>query len=71
MLQGIDLEKLHRLTAENSDANEIISQLLENHKFIVSKISHEIRNPLTIIHSTLQLLESQHPDLESYKYWPE
>lgn len=69
MLHDIDKAKLTRLMDENPDVNKIISQLLENHNYIVSKISHEIRNPLTLIYSTLQLLEKQHPDLKDYRHW--
>ena len=30
---------------------------------------HEIRNPLTLVYSTLQLLETRHPKITSDKYW--
>ena len=37
----------------------------------ISTISHEIRNPLTLVYSTLQLLESQHPEVLSFRHWNE
>lgn len=40
-------------------------------QFVVSKISHELRNPLTIIYSTLQLIESKYPEVKTFDYWPE
>lgn len=40
-------------------------------QFIISKISHELRNPLTIIYSTLQLMERKHPELKNFDHWPE
>ncbi len=67
MLQNIDNDKYESLRASNNDAREIIDTLLENHKLIVSTISHEIRNPLTLVYSSLQLLMSQHPELSDYK----
>lgn len=35
----------------------------------LSMLSHEIRNHLTLIYSTLQLIESQHPEVKGFKYW--
>lgn len=32
---------------------------------------HEIRNPFTLIYSTLQLIEAQHPEVSDFKYWKE
>lgn len=39
-------------------------QLNKDNQLLISKISHELRNPLTIIYSTLQLIESRHPERE-------
>ena len=35
----------------------------------VSMITHEIRNPLTLVYSTVQLIESKHPEVAQYEYW--
>jgi len=40
-------------------------------KMEISTISHEIRNPLTLVYSTLQLIESQHPEVLTFRYWPQ
>ena len=61
MLTNIDINKMNRLMEENKDARIIISQLLENHHTAVSMIAHEIRNPLTLVSSSLQVIEAQHP----------
>ena len=45
--------------------------LNKNDQFMLSKISHELRNPLTIIYSTLQLIETQHPEAKNFRHWPE
>jgi len=34
-------------------------------------ISHEIRNPLTLISSSLQLIERSHPETYGYRFWPQ
>lgn len=37
--------------------------------YMFSKLSHEIRNPLTSLHSSVQFIESQHPEVRDFKYW--
>lgn len=43
----------------------------QNTQMIISKISHELRNPLTMIYSTLQLIETQHPETKDFRHWPD
>ena len=58
-----DEKQLHRLMNENSDNYILIQKLLDFQQLTISKISHEIRNPLTLISSTLQLIQKQHPEV--------
>lgn len=44
-------------------------QLDVNYTFSLAQISHEIRNPLTLINSTIQLLAHKHPNLASDDLW--
>lgn len=69
MLTNIDLNKMNRLMEENREAKQIISQLLENHHTTVSMIAHEIRNPLTLVSSSLQIIEAQHPEVKEFYNW--
>lgn len=39
-------------------------------EIILRKFIHELRNPLTALYSTLQLMESKNPELKEVKYWP-
>ena len=64
-----DTQKLHKLMNQNPDNDAIIKKLLDSHQFTISKISHEIRNPLTLISSTLQLMEKQHPEVARFSHW--
>lgn len=66
---NIDINKMNRLMEENKDAKQIISQLLENHHTTVSMIAHEIRNPLTLVSSSLQIIEKQHPEVKKFNNW--
>ena len=69
MLHNIDINKMNQLMENNKDAKQIISQLLENYQTTVSSIAHEIRNPLTLVSSSLQVMEIQHPEVKQYSHW--
>ena len=69
MLHNVDINKMNTLMEENHDAKQIISQLLENHHETVSAIAHEIRNPLTLVSSSLQVMEIQHPEVRDFQHW--
>lgn len=44
--------------------------LTENdYQYLISRITHEIRNPLTLLYSTLQLMEVQHPEVKDFRHW--
>lgn len=38
-------------------------------EYMLSKFAHELRNPLTTLYSTVQLIEFQHPEVKNFKYW--
>ena len=69
MFSESDFDKLQQIMKENPEGKELLQRLLESHQMTISAISHEIRNPLTLIYSTLQLIASQHPETSSFKYW--
>lgn len=46
-----------------------LEQQLNDCRFALSKVSHEIRNPVTLINSYLQLLEKSHPALKQDSLW--
>lgn len=69
MLSNIDINQMNRLMEENKDAKQIITQLLDNYHTSVSMIAHEIRNPLTLVSSSLQIIEAQHPEVKAFHNW--
>lgn len=69
MLSNININQMNQLMEENKDAKQIISRLLENHHTVVSMIAHEIRNPLTLVSSSLQIIEAQHPEVKDFYNW--
>ena len=57
MLSSTDYDKLQQIMQENPENEALINRLLTSHQMEISTISHEIRNPLTLVYSTLQLIE--------------
>ena len=47
-----------------SDTNQTTVDSLE-----LSKMFHEIKNPLTLINSSLQLIEGEHPEVKEFRFW--
>ncbi len=63
--------QIEQLTKKFPEAKPVINALSDDYIFMLSKMSHEIRNPLTLIYSSLQLIQSQHPEVKEFKYWNE
>lgn len=49
--------------------NMAIEQQKKEFQLTLSKLSHEIRNPVALINSELQLLASRHPEIEDLDGW--
>ena len=71
MFSSTDFDKLQQLMEESTENKELLTKLLASHRMEISAVSHEIRNPLTLVYSTLQLIESQHPEVASFQHWDE
>ena len=46
-----------------------VSKLKNDFHYTLSKFSHELRNPLTLINSGLQMIASAHPEVIEYEHW--
>ncbi len=42
---------------------------MEDINLTIAKITHEIRNPLTLISSSLQIIENTHPEVRDFQFW--
>lgn len=69
MFSKADYEKLQQIMQESPEKADLLNRLLDSHKMTLSAISHELRNPLTLIYSTLQLIASKHPEIASTRHW--
>lgn len=48
---------------------EQLSKAENDFHFTMSRFSHEIRNPVALIGSELQMIEATHPEVAGYDYW--
>lgn len=69
MFSATDNDRLQQIMEQNTEINSLVTRLLKSHRLEISTISHEIRNPLTLVYSTLQLIESQHPEVLTFRHW--
>lgn len=46
-----------------------LKKTIEEQRIAISQISHEIRNPVTLINSSLKLIEKQHPEVQEFAFW--
>ncbi|MFA9376862.1 MAG: PAS domain-containing sensor histidine kinase [Lachnotalea sp.] len=71
MLNDNDRQQLEEIMENNPEFNCLLLKVIEENKFNSCKLSHELRNPITLINSSLQLIESQHPEVKNFKFWNE
>lgn len=69
MFTDTDYDKLRQLMAQNPENRALIQKLLDSQEETLRTVSHEIRNPLTLVYSTLQLIETQHPEVSTFRHW--
>lgn len=62
-------EKMTRLMAKDKNFNELITAIKNDHHLTLSQISHEIRNPLTYLDSSVQRIQRMHPEVKEFELW--
>lgn len=68
-LTSDEMQCLQSYINRNPEAARLFQEFLRSQNLEHHKICHEIRNPLTLVSSTVQLIESQHPEVRSFSYW--
>lgn len=58
-----------KLCKMNEDFAYIINRYKEEQELMISCISNELRNSLTLINSTIQLMDKKNSQLQKIKYW--
>ena len=64
-----EMQRLLSYVNQDAEASALFQKLLHSQDMERHKICHEIRNPLTLLSGTLQLIESRHPEVRSFEYW--
>lgn len=62
-------KKMERLMAKDENFHKLITAIKKDHHLTLSQISHEIRNPLTYMDSSIQWIQKMHPEVESFEFW--
>lgn len=69
MLSREEYEKIHKLCEESPQAAKVWKLMQQENQLQLSMVSHEIRNPVTLINSFLQLMASVRPEVKDFPYW--
>lgn len=66
-------EYLYMATLEKThpETYDFINTVIERHRSEISFASHEIKNQLSFIRSSYQLISRKHPEAEHFSFWPE
>ena len=62
-------QHIEYLKLQNPDFAKAFDSLTDEYTMTLRKISHEFGNALTLINSSLQIIESSHPEVKTFKYW--
>lgn len=71
MLTKSEQLELDQLCVHYPSLKDILNKVEQEHQFQISQISHEIRNPVTLINSFLQLFAASNPEVTTRPYWNE
>ena len=66
-----DIVRSHNHPETDESFAAIYEAMQSDHRIEMSKISHEIRNPVTLINSYLQLISTEHPEIKDWNHWSE
>ena len=69
MLTREESRQLNDYCQKDPRLKALLKRLEEEHRTEVSRISHEIRNPVTLINSYLQLTRNHYPQVDEFSTW--
>ncbi len=69
MNSKIDNDTITCLIKSNPDFEVVVQHMIKTFNNNTGILVHELRNPLTIIKSTIQYIEMKHPESKDFKYW--
>ena len=69
MLSTMEKHQLEHYSQIYPELGNLIQKLELSHQMELSRVSHEIRNPVTLVNSFLQLTQSHHPEVSDFDTW--
>lgn len=69
MIQTKDYQELYTYLECSPKHQELLRQLNVANEMTLSRISHELKNALTLISGSTQLLSIRHPEIKDFKEW--
>jgi signal transduction histidine kinase len=69
MLTYEEQEKIEHLMKQDENACKLIMAIRDDYQLTLSQISHEIRNPLTYVDSSIQWIQKMHPEVYDFEFW--
>lgn len=64
-----ELMEMDNLCKENAIFKKYVDRCREESNRMMSKLTHEIGNPLTLVYSTMQLMEEKSTNIKEVPYW--
>lgn len=66
-----ELNQIEQLKTDKPTFQYLFDKTNKENQYTLSHISHSIRNDLTVLMSSFQLMETCHPEVRTFKYWEE
>ncbi len=64
-----NFDDIEQYKLNNPDISDTISEIQSIYDLTIRHINHEFGNALTLINSSLQHIQSSHPEVNNIKYW--
>lgn len=68
-MSSIDNSKLEELKNSYPELTDELDAVANEYTMTLRRLTHEMGNALTLINSSLQIIESSHPEVSTFKYW--
>jgi len=71
MISEKDILLLNQVRTTNPELYSLIERIQQSQTTTMANISHRLKNIISIISSSLQFIESQHPETSDFNLWPQ
>ena len=68
-MSSMDNSSLDKLIKAHPELSDELNSVANEYTMTLRHLTHEIGNALTLINSSLQIIESSHPEVSDFKYW--